>query len=545
MIDMPKQKFMNEATYKKYLESGNESMFDQLFDNSLQEVQKNFGAQNAMYISGKAIYSNELIEERSPIDSNIIIGTFQKGTREHAQTAIANAQKAFGPWSKTKYIEKVSIFRNAASILSKRKFQIAAILSYENGKSRYESIGEVDEAIDFMKYYANEMESNKGYARKNSTDPSAKKVESGFQGAPSDAEKVSIVLKPYGVFGVIAPFNFPISISIGMSSAAMITGNTVVFKPSCSENMTMLTGLKIYELFKDAGIPPGVFNYITGPGSILGEELVSSENVSGIAFTGSRSVGMNMLSKTFNSNKQKVFVVEMGGKNPAIIMKDADIDKAVSGVASAAFGYAGQKCSALSRVYIHESIKEQFISKLIGKTRELSIGNPLIKSTYIGPLISKSAFDRYDNAVKKAKDTAKILYGGNSVKTGLKGYYVEPTIIETRHDNELVQKELFAPILTIETFTEIDEAIRMANDTEYGLTAGFYGKNLNDIKRFINNIQAGVVYVNRKVSATTGAMVGLHTFVGWKGSGLTGKGTGSKFYLQQFMKEQSISVTEQ
>lgn len=543
---MSKSKFTNESTFKNYLEKGSEHEFDRLFDGAVEELRKSFSLQRErqypMYIGGKEIYSKELLVEKSPIDG-VQIGTFQKGTREHAQLAVSEAQKAFRSWRTTNYKERVSLFRNAADLLSKRKFTIAAILSYENGKSRYESIGEVDEGIDFMKYYANELEQNKGYSRKTSLEQSTKQVDSGFQGAPSSAEKVSILLKPYGVFGVIAPFNFPVSISIGMSSAAMITGNTVVFKPSSSDNMTMLTGLKIYELFRDAGIPPGVFNYVTGPGSTVGDELAANDSVSGIAFTGSRATGMGMISKSFNSGKQKAFIVEMGGKNPSIIMKDADIDQAVSGVSSAAFGFAGQKCSALSRVYVHQSIKEQFISKLIEKTRELKIGNPLSKDVYLGPLISESAFRRYDESIKKAKETAKILYGGNRIKTGDNGFYVEPAIIEARHDNELVHKELFLPLLTIESFTDLGEAIRLANDTEYGLTAGFYGKSTKDIKRFAENINAGVVYINRGISATTGAIVGLHTFVGWKGSAVTGKGTGSKFYLPQFMREQSLSLT--
>jgi 1-pyrroline-5-carboxylate dehydrogenase len=543
---MTKTKFTNESTYKNYLESGREKEFDQLFDNAVENVKKAFGSQYPMYIGGKEVYAKELLEERSPIDSKLI-GLFQKGTAEHAQSAIREAQNAFKSWSMTDYKKRAEIFTNAANLLSesKRKFEIAAILSYENGKSRYESVGEVDEAIDFMRYYANEIEINKGYLRKTHTEQSSKSVDSGFQGAPAGAENITIAMKPYGVFGVIAPFNFPISISTGMSVGALITGNTVVFKPSSSDNMTMLTGLKLYELFKDAGLPDGVFNYLTGPGSTVGEELSTNDGVSGIAFTGSKATGLAMISKCFNLGKQKVFVVEMGGKNPAVISKSADIDAAVSGVASAAFGFAGQKCSALSRVYVHESIKEQFISKLVDKTRELKIGNPLDKEIYIGPLISGSAYSRYTDSINKAKSSARILYGGNRVKTGFpNNFYVEPTIIEVRHDNELVHKELFLPILTIESFTDTDEAIRLANDTEYGLTAGFYGKNGKEIRKFTENILAGVVYVNRAVSATTGAIVGLHTFVGWKGSALTGKGSGSKFYLQQFMREQSISITK-
>lgn len=546
VVRMPKPEFRNEATYKGYLESEEEQEFDRLFDEAIAALKKSLSArresQYPMYIAGKEIYSKELLVEKSPIDG-LQIGTFQKGTKEHAQLAISEARKAFKSWRMADYRQRVSIFRNAANLLSKRKFGIAAILSYENGKSRYESIGEVDEGIDFMRYYSNELELNKGYVRKTALQQSKKQVDSGFQGAPSSAEKVTILLKPYGVFSVIAPFNFPISISIGMSTGAMITGNTVVFKPSSSDNMTMLTGLKLYELFRDAGIPPGVFNYITGPGSIVGDELATNEAVSGVAFTGSRATGISMISKSFNSGRQKVFIVEMGGKNPAIITKDANIDQAVSGVASAAFGFAGQKCSALSRVYVHQSIKEQFISKLIEKTRELKIGNPLNKDVYIGPLISESAFRRYEDSIKRARETAKVLYGGNRIKTGDNGFYVEPAIIEARHDNELVHKELFVPLITIESFTELDEAIKLANDTEYGLTAGFYGKSGKEIRRFTENINAGVVYVNRGISATTGAIVGLHTFVGWKGSAITGKGTGSKFYLQQFMREQSVSVT--
>ena len=540
---MPKTKFTNESTYKNYLESGKENEFDRLFDIAAEESLNSFGGSYPMYIGGKAVFAKELLEERSPIDYNIKIGSFQKGGREHAQLAISEAQKAFNSWRETDHTERASIFTNAANLLSKRKFSIAAILSYENGKSRYESIGEVDEAIDFMRYYSNEMLANKGYARKTHLAGSAKGTDAGFQGAPSQEEKVIIAMKPYGVFGVIAPFNFPVSISAGMSVGALITGNTVVFKPSSTDNMTMLTGLKLYELFREAGLPPGVFNYITGPGSVIGDELSINDNVAGIAFTGSRATGLGMLSKCFGSGKQKVFVVEMGGKNAAIISKTADLDKAASGVASSAFGFSGQKCSALSRVYVHASVKEQFIGKLIEKARYMKIGNPIAKDVYIGPLISESARQRYESSMRLAKSTGRILYGGNAVKIGLQGAYVEPAIIETRHDSELVRNELFLPVLTIESFTDIDEAIRLANDTEYGLTAGFYGRSKKEISKFEEGMNAGVMYINRGIGATTGAIVGLHTFVGWKGSALMGKGTGSKFYLQQFMREQSVSIT--
>ncbi|MDE1810558.1 MAG: aldehyde dehydrogenase family protein [Candidatus Micrarchaeota archaeon] len=537
-------RFENESTYQRFAAEGRAEEFDSLFDEAVENTKASFGAKYPMYIGGKEAYAPMTLAEGSPISSDIVIGHFQKGSAEHAKAAIEAAGKAFQIWSNTDYKERAVIFNKIADIFSREKFNLAAILSYENAKSRYESVGEVDEAIDFMRYYANELLINKGFARKTKLAQSSAKVAAGFQGAPSTGEDVTIRMRAYGVFGVIAPFNFPISISVGMSAGALITGNTVVFKPSSSDNMTMLTGLKIYELFKEGGIPDGVFNYITGPGSVVGDELATNDAVAGIAFTGSKAIGLGMMAKNFSQGKKKVFVVEMGGKNPVIIGKKCDMDKAVTGVASAAFGFAGQKCSALSRVYVHESIKEMFISKLIDKARTFKIGNPLKKDVYLGPLISKNAFDTYNDAIIKARSTGRVLYGGNAVNVGLKGYYVEPAIIDVRHDNELVHRELFVPILSVEGYRHFDDALKMANDVDYGLTAGLYTTSNKEIKEFTSKIQAGVVYINREISATTGAIVGVHTFVGWKDSGLTGKGTGSKHYLQQFMREQSVSLTK-
>ncbi len=538
-----KDKFVNEYTYKKFLDLNKEEEFDFLFNQAIEQTKRLFGSEYPIYIDGKEIYLENKLKETSPIDHNIIIGYFSKATRENAKQAITAAKKAFEIWSNINYKKRIEIFKKIAEAFSKQKFELAAILSFENAKSRYESIGEVDEAIDFINYYINEITLNKGFARKTSSEAAKKIVELNFQGAPAEAENVSILLKPYGVFGIISPFNFPLSISIGMSVGALITGNTVVFKPS-TDNRTLLISVKIYKIFKENGIPDGVFNVISGPGSEIGEEFIENNDINGIAFTGSRSVGLNMIKKVYDEEKQKVFVVEMGGKNPAIVSKHANLDKAINGVATAAFGFVGQKCSALSRLYVHESIKELFVSKLIDKLRLMKIGNPLEKNIFIGALISEKAYNKFIEIIKKAKQTGRILYGGNTIKIGLDGFYVEPTLIEVLHDNELIHNELFLPILTIEAFKEFDDAIRLANDTEYGLTSGLYSQNKTEIKQFSNEIKSGVVYINRRISATTGAVVGLHTFVGWKNSGLTGKGSGSKYYLQQFMKEQSISITK-
>ncbi len=534
-----KEKFTNESTYKGFLEAGKETEFDRLFDSAAEAARKGFGGEHPMYIGGDPINSAEKIIEKSPIDSGIVMGTFQKASQAQVASAVQAAHRAFGEWSALDYSLRASVFRKAADLLSQRKFETAAILSYENGKTRYESTGEVDEGIDFMRYYAEEIESNRGYIRKRTL--RGKSIHgAGFQGAPSN-EKVTISLRPYGVFAVIAPFNFPISISIGMSSGALITGNTVVFKPSSTDNPAMLSGLKIYQLFKDAGIPAGVFNYVTGPGAAFGSEVTRNPMVKGIAFTGSRTVGTELMKSSASNGQHSQFIMEMSGKNPTIVCKSADLDAAANGVASAAFGYCGQKCSALSRLYVHESIKEELVAKIIEKARSMKVGNPINKDVYLGPLIGEKALKKYRESMALAKTTARVLYGGNELKTGLKGCYVEPAIVEARHDNELVRSELFVPILTVETFKTLDEAIGLANDTEFGLTAGFYSKKKSEVKEFISRIEAGVVYTNREASATTGAMVGTHTFVGWKASGFSGKGTGSKFYLPQFMREQSVS----
>ncbi len=532
--------FSNESTYKRFVDEGREADFDRRFEDSVIEVRREFGKRHPIYIDGKERFCSDVLEERSPIDG-AIIGYFQKGTREDARLAIGSSKAAFEAWRGIGYRERAAIMVRAAEIFRERKFRVSAILSIENGKSRYESMGEVDEAIDFLNYYSSDIIRNRGYIRRERI-VGGRRASLGFQGSPGGGESISIRMRPYGVFGVIAPFNFPISISVGMSTGALITGNTVVFKPSSTDNMTMLTGLEIYNVFKMAGVPGGVFNFVTGPGSDVGDEIANNPDVSGVVFTGSKSTGLGMMRKGLDARMHKVFVVEMGGKNPAIVSKYADIDTAVSGVVSAAFGYSGQKCSALSRVYVQRQIKEEFISRLIDRTRKLSIGNPLVKGNYVGPLISESAYKRYAEAVEIAKRSGRVLYGGNRVRSVERGFYVEPSVVEVGSDNELMRRELFAPILAITSYEDIQDALRMANDTEYGLCAALYSKNRKEIRYFSDMIDAGVVYINRESSATTGAIVGRHTFVGWKWSGTSGKGTGSRFYLEQFMREQSLSL---
>ncbi len=540
---MVRDGFRNESTYSGFMAAGKEEEFDRRFEQAAEEAVLSFGAPHHMYIAGRAVASSETLVERSPIDTRIIIGTFQKASREHAKQAIAAAKAASAAWRGAGYKERAAILAKAAELFSQRKFTLAATLSYENGKTRHEAMGEVDEAIDFLRYYAKEIVRNRGYCRRAAFGESGGARHLGFQGAPGDAERVEALMAPYGVFGVIAPFNFPISIAVGMCAGALVTGNTVVFKPSSTENMTMLSGLRIYELFREAGVPAGAFNYITGSGAEVGDELAVNRDVNGIVFTGSRETGIRIMRRSLDAGTQKCFILEMGGKNPVIVSKHADLECAANGIISSAFGFSGQKCSACSRIYVHDSVKEQLVSMLIDKARSLQIGNPLEKRTYMGPLIGEEAYRRYAAGVEKVRETGRLLYGGRRLNLS-GGYYVEPVIAELGHENALMRDELFVPILGICPYTDFADALRRANETQYGLCAGLYSKSSGEIREFKAGIEAGVVYINRSIGATTGAIVGRHPFVGWKGSGSGGKGTGSTFYLQQFMREQSVSVSK-
>ncbi len=528
---MARQKFANEFTFRRFSEEGKEAEFDSLFESAVDGVERGLGGVYPIYIDGRETYSTSKIAEKSPIDGRVI-GHFQDGARQHASLAIESAKRSFDKWRCTDYRERIAIFRKFADLAARSKFELAALLCIETGKTRHEAMEEVDQAIDLARYYACEFERNKGYEGK----AVAKKC------LGQGEEKVGVSMKPYGVFGVIAPFNFPFSIAAGISVAAMVTGNTVVFKPSCTANATMLSGLKLYKLFSDAGVPDGVFNFVTGPGGEVGGELATNAGVSGIAFTGSRLTGIGLLKRIEESGERKVFIAEMGGKNPVIVSKACNIELAASGVVSAVTGFAGQKRSALSRAYVHESVKELFISKVVGRMQQLRIGNPLKKETEMGPLINGQAFKRYNETVEAIRSSGRLLYGGKKVDTGLDGSYVEPVLAELRQNHPLMHEELFLPVLLLAPFSSFDEALAMANDSIYGIAAGLYSSNRKEIYLFLRKIESGTVSVNKFTGATTGSLAGVYSFAGWKESGLNARGGGGRFYLQQFMREQTVSL---
>ena len=393
-----------------------------------------------------------------------------------------------------------------------------------NGEKSSESLGDVEESADLFRYYAGQLENSNGFLH-----PLAKL---------SPNEDTRSVLRPYGVFAVISPFNFPLALSAGMSGAALLGGNSVVLKPSSE---TPWCAHKLYECLRDAGLPNGVFQVIYAATGELGSDMIKMPEVDGLAFTGSKEVGMHLM-RTISTDYPKPALLEMGGKNAAIICEKADLDKAVEGCARSAFGLSGQKCSALSRVYVHKSLKDEFVKRLVEKTKSFKIGDPALQDTYIGPVINEKAWKRHMAAVEAARKGGKILVGGENIKSMPEfsdGHFVSPVIAEMPRGHHLFQDELFSPFLVLDTFDTLEEAVREGGKSQYGLTAGIFSESKDEVEYFMNTMEAGILYANRKTGATTGAWPGVQSFCGWKGSGSTGKGGCGPYYVSQFMREQS------
>ena len=515
--------FDNEYTWGNAVKQGSEDEFDSNFEKSLEAVKQEVGQEFPIIINGKEVTTEKKFEVKSPSDTRKVLGTFQHATKEDTISAINSAKESFSKWSNTPYKERAQIFKDCADLFSIQKFELAAIMSLENGKNRLEAMGDIDEAIDFLRFYAYQLEKNEGFCKQTQH--------------PNPNEKTTTVLKPYGVWGIISPFNFPSAISIGMTTGALITGNTVVLKPASDTPISSFKFVKA--IYKK--LPDGAINFITGSGSVVGQALIESPDVDGIAFTGSKEVGMSGFRK-FTEQTTKPFISETGGKNPVIVTKNADLEKAANGVMRAAFGYGGQKCSACSRVYVQDNVAEEFISKLVEKTKKIKIGLPWEKDVFLGPVINNDAVQKFENASKLAKKDAKILTGGSVINYSEYeyGYFVEPTIVTNLPRNhQLTKEELFLPFLCIETYSDFEDAIKLANSSEFGLTAGIFSEDKKQLDEFFDKIHAGTIYANREASATTGALVRVQPFVGWKNSGSTGKAAGGENYLQQFMRAQT------
>ena len=493
------------------------------FDGALTEARGLLGKTYPMIISGQERTGAKTFDATSPTDRSIVVGHFQSGSAKDVDDAVAAARAAYPAWSGRPYQERVEIMRKAAGLIRERKYLLSALLIIECGKIRAEALGEVEEGADLIDEYANQMEASNGFVRPlASIDP---------------REQNQSVLRPFGVWAVLAPFNFPFALSAGMSSGALVAGNTVVFKPASA---TPLAGYELARCYVDGGIPAGVFNFITGSGEVVGDRLALHENVDGVIFTGSKDVGLDLF-KRFSTDFPKPCITEMGGKNPTIVTANADIDKAVDGVARSAFGFSGQKCSACSRVYVEKPVYDEFMTKLTDRTKALKVGNPEERDVYVGPVVDDKAVARFEKAISEAKG-GTVRAGGSRMTEGEygKGSFVEPTVVDgLPADHELFKRELFLPFLVVAPVDSLDEAIRLSNDTEYGLTAGIFSEDEGEVDRFFNGIEAGVTYANRRGGATTGAWPGCQSFCGWKASGSTGKGGLGPYYVQQFLREQS------
>lgn len=501
-------------------------LLHEYFDKAVEEVKENLGETYPLYINGEERYTDNTFAKVSPADLDMVMGHFQKGTADDANDAVAAAKAAFPKWRSTPWQERVAILRKAADLISDRLFYMAATMSLEVGKNRLEALGDVEETADLIRYNCDAMEKNDGFQFPLKEE--------------SERHHNRSVLKPYGVWAVISPFNFPGALAGGPSSAALVAGNTVVFKPASD---TPFTGWLLTECFRDAGVPAGVFNFVTGSGRDVGQTIVDHPDVDGITFTGSFDVGMKILRTFAHSKYPRPVIAEMGGKNPTIISNKADLDRAALGVMRSAFGLQGQKCSACSRVFVHKDIKDEFMDKLLDLTKEINVGDPTKQENWMGPVVNKSAYEDYKRFVADLRESGKVVYGGDLVEEN--GYYVKPTIVdELPEDHPLWKHEMFLPIVTVADFEDFEEAMTRANDVDYGLTAGFFSEDEDEIQWFLDNIESGVLYVNRESGATTGAWPGYQSFGGWKGSGSTGKAAGSFYYVQQYMHEQSQTVVD-
>ncbi len=500
------------------------------FEEEVAKIRGNLGQEYSMLIDGKDVLAKDKFENRSPINTGNLLGIFQRANAEEASAAMESSQRAAKDWNRRPWQERVELVHKAADLIDERIFQFGAVIALEVGKNRMEALADAAEAADLMRYAAQQMEANDGFIFELGKDP--------LKGY--DATNLS-KLKPYGVWVVISPFNFPGALTGGPTGAALVAGNTVVMKPA---EDTPWTSRLLAEAFRDAGFPDGVVNFVTGQGSVAGQALVDSPHTDGVTFTGSYDVGMKLYRDFAGGRYPRPIILEMGGKNPAIISRHADLDHAVSGLYRSAFGLQGQKCSAGSRIYIEEPVYDELLEKLVEVTKGLKVGDPTEQDTFMGPVVNQSAYENFKGFTEELSDAGTFLTGGKVLTEGDygKGYFCQPTIAaDVPTDHHLWQDEMFLPITMVHKVKNLDEAMQLANNVNFGLTAGFYGSE-DEAKWFFENIEAGVTYANRPQGATTGAWPGFQPFGGWKASGSSGKSAGGHHYLQLYMHEQVNTI---
>ena len=482
---------------------------------ALREVRKRFGEKHPLYIGGEKIWTDNLTPSVNPAEPTEIVGYGTEAGIEEAERAVKAARAAFEKWRWTPVEERARLLERAADILERRRYELSAIEVFEVGKPWSEADADIREAIDFCTFYAQQM---RRLGRPKLT-----------QQVPG--EESYHHYWPRGVAFVIAPWNFPIAILCGMASAGVVTGNAVIMKPS---EQSIICGAMLMQVFEEAGVPPGVLNFLSGHGSVIGAHLVDHKDVDLIAFTGSREVGLKIWESAGitrpGQRELKRVICEMGGKNAMIVDADADLDETIMYSIYSAFGFQGQKCSALSRLILLDENYDRVMERLIPAAASLRIGNPEQPGIMVGPVIDEPAYRRILEYIEIGKKEATLAYQAKEVPPH--GYFIPPTIFtDVKPNMRIAREEIFGPVLSVLKVRDLDEALEVANGTDYALTGGFFSRSPDNIERVKARLEAGNVYINR---SCTGAIVGRHPFGGFKMSG-SGTKAGGEDYLLHFL----------
>lgn len=489
---------------------------------ALKKVESELGKHYDLIIGGEKISTDEKIVSINPAKKDEVIGTVSKANKELTEKAMQTALETFETWRKWDARDRADILFRAAAIARRRKHEFSAWMVLEAGKPWAEADGDASEAIDFMEYYARQMI--------RLSQPQVMLAE------PGDHNEM--YYQPMGVGVVIPPWNFPFAIMCGMTVSAAVTGNTVLLKPASN---TPVVAAKFMEVLKEAGMPDGVVNFIPGSGAEVGDYLVDHPKTRFVSFTGSREVGTRIYERAAKVQDGQVWlkrvVAEMGGKDTIIVDKDADLDRVAESIVYAAYGYAGQKCSACSRVVAHEAVYDEVLRRSVELAKTLSVGEPK-DGNYMGPVIDKGAFDKIASYIEIGKQEGELVLGGGVDDS--KGYFIEPTIFAgLKPDDRLMQEEIFGPVVAFAKAKDFEELLEIANNTEYALTGSLISNNREHIARARRDFQVGNLYINR---GCTGSVVGYQPFGGFKMSGTDAK-AGGPDYLQNFLEAKTYTET--
>jgi 1-pyrroline-5-carboxylate dehydrogenase len=507
--------FQNEP-YTDFSQPANAAAMRQ----ALAQVRSEFATEYDLLIAGERRRTGEKLKSLNPSNPAEVVGIHQKGTEKDAADAVEKAHAYFPEWSQTTFEERAALLFRLAEVIRARKYEFDAWLVFEAGKSWVEAEADVSEAVDFCEYYAHQ----------------ALKLSQPAPLVQLHGERNELVYLPLGAGIIIPPWNFPLAIMAGMTVAALVTGNTVVIKPSSD---TPTIAAKFAEALLEAGFPPASFSLLTGSGAAIGDTLVTHPQTRFISFTGSRDVGLRINELAAKPQKGQVWIkrviAEMGGKDAIVVDRETDLDQAVQGVLVSAFGYQGQKCSACSRAIVDAEVYDDFLDKLAEKVERIKVGASDDPSNYMGPVINARAKGSILDYIKAGKQEGRLIAGGESSGDG---YFIRPTIIaDVDSKARIFQEEIFGPVLAVTKANDFEHALQLANDTEYGLTGAVYTDNPEKAEKARRHFFVGNLYINRKC---TGAMVGAHPFGGFNMSGTDSK-AGGPDYLLQFVQAKAIA----